>query len=102
MPQGSEGDEADGVVAVVAVVSAKKRNNRSPSPVTVVVSAPPEYGVVEEDGVALLSDAESPAVRNHGDLFASCQLLTNSFEEDGEFAFTYLYYFLLRFGGVNA
>lgn len=84
---GAVGDEVDGVVAVVAVVSAKKQNNRSASPVAVVVPSHPAHGDEEEDAVALLTDAESPAVRNHTDLFASCQLLTNSFEEsDGEFA----------------
>lgn len=83
---GGVGDEVDGVVAVVAVVSAKKRNNRSASPAIVVVPPQPETGHTEEDGVALLTDAESPAVRDHADLFASCQLLTSSIEEGhGEF-----------------
>lgn len=76
------GDEVDGVVAIVAAVSSRKhKNSHSPSPVKVVVPASPESEVeVEEDGVALLTDAESPAVRSNGDLFASCQLLSDSFE----------------------
>ena len=90
MSQGAVGDEVDGVVAIVAVVSSKKHNNHSPSPVKVVVPASPE-SEVEEDGVALLTDAEPPAVREHGDLFASCQLLSDSYEAgNGEFMCTFL------------
>ncbi|KAG0729676.1 putative sodium-coupled neutral amino acid transporter 7 [Chionoecetes opilio] len=75
------GDEVDGVAAVVAVVSANKQHNRRLSPVAVVVACHPGQGYEEEDGVALLTDVEPPAVMEHADLFASCQLLTDSFEE---------------------
>lgn len=95
MSQGAVGDEVDGVVAVVAAVSSRKhKNSHSPSPVKVVVPASPESEVeVEEDGVALLTDAESPAVRSNGDLFASCQLLSDSFET-GTGEFLYISFFL--------
>lgn len=79
----SSTEEVDGVVAVVASLSAKKSHRRPESPTVVVVPAVPEYRVrpEREDGVALLTDAEPPDTREHVDIFAPSQLLTNSFEE---------------------
>ncbi|XP_050725311.1 putative sodium-coupled neutral amino acid transporter 7 [Eriocheir sinensis] len=82
---GAGTEEVDGVVAVVAAMSAKNSRRRPASPPVVVVAAVPEYRVrpEQEDGVALLTDAEPPATRDqHVDIFAPCQLLTRSFEEE--------------------